>query len=759
MMHKVTSYVQDEENRSVKVTASISSTDILEYTYDERGYVKTVEKNNEHKLGLAYDGNGNLTLLKELTSSVYTPDSITFYKYDTRGYLTGAYSEGTLTYKTSGYDRNGYSILAETAEGGELLASYVTRADGLIEQVTDGAGNVTKYQYNQQKQVTGLTITAVDGTTLYSEANSYDKNGSLLTQSISGAGYDTEKNSYTYDALDRLLNETKNGTTTSYTYDSMGNRLTKKQGGVTTTYAYDLCNKLLSETTGSEVTEYAYDALGNLTAKTDSTGVTTHSYDAMNQLTETVNPDGTWQRNTYDASGIRSMIAENGVTTEFMTFNGLVLGGYNRDGEQTEHYYYGNSLLAVEYAVGNNSANAENDLYYYLKNSHGDVIGLTDNNGTLTETYRYDAFGTLTSIQSLNENGVLEKTETAISRFLYAGEQLDNTTGLYYLRARQYDTVLGRFTQEDTYLGDGRNLYVYVSNNPLKYVDPSGHCSKQPGYDANDVTASVNQYYLDMVAQADPEAYMSYQKKHKDWFGFWNRVESVAEHALVSVIENTLYSIGAKVDLVFGTADGIMSGITQQLPKDKTYLVSEREYDKGLVLGNATVLISDVVMTMLMGGGSGFFGAVTVVEVAGGVAFVPISAGASGVLALASGHFGNRTGKDLDRLEEAVDDLLDGKSGSNSEHMLGANGTQVSSKTTWKNGKTERIDVENPSPGERPGQIHYHDANNNKYYYDIDSNTFYDQKTGELAPKSIQKLLNDKEFMKGIEKALQILGE
>ena len=168
------------------------------------------------------------------------------------------------------------------------------------------------------------------------------------------------------------------------------------------------------------------------------------------------------------------MIAENGVTTEFMTFNGLVLSGYNKDGEQTEHYYYGNSLLAVEYA------NA--DLFYYLKNSHGDVIGFTDNTGTLTETYRYDAFGTLTNIQSLNEDGVLAKAETALSRFLYAGEQYDAVTGLYYLRARQYDTVAGRFTQEDTYLGDGRNLYVYVSNNPLKYVDPSGR-EKSGGYD------------------------------------------------------------------------------------------------------------------------------------------------------------------------------------------------------------------------------------------------------------------------------------
>lgn len=91
--------------------------------------------------------------------------------------------------------------------------------------------------------------------------------------------------------------------------------------------------------------------------------------------------------------------------------------------------------------------------------------------------------------------------------------------------------------------------------------------------------------------------------------------------------------------------------------------------------------------------------------------------------------------------------------------MVGENGTQTSSKTTWKNGKTERIDVENPAPGERPGQVHYHDSSNNKWYYDIEENVFYDQKTGDLAPKSVQKLLNDKNFMKGIKKALDILGE
>jgi hypothetical protein len=46
---------------------------------------------------------------------------------------------------------------------------------------------------------------------------------------------------------------------------------------------------------------------------------------------------------------------------------------------------------------------------------------------------------------------------------------------------------VGRFTQEDTYRGDGLNLYSYVQNNPVKYIDPSGYSCESK----NDVYAGV----------------------------------------------------------------------------------------------------------------------------------------------------------------------------------------------------------------------------------------------------------------------------
>lgn len=95
-----------------------------------------------------------------------------------------------------------------------------------------------------------------------------------------------------------------------------------------------------------------------------------------------------------------------------------------------------------------------------------------------------------------------------------------------------------------------------------------------------------------------------------------------------------------------------------------------------------------------------------------------------------------------------------------SGHMMGENGTQIrGSKTTGQNGKTERVDVENPSPGNRPGDIHYHDSGNTKWRYDIDSGKLVDPETGELAPPKVQKVLEEKWFQKAIEKASNILGE
>ncbi|EPY14885.1 polymorphic toxin-type HINT domain-containing protein [Paenibacillus alvei] len=96
----------------------------------------------------------------------------------------------------------------------------------------------------------------------------------------------------------------------------------------------------------------------------------------------------------------------------------------------------------------------------------------------------------------------------------------------------------------------------------------------------------------------------------------------------------------------------------------------------------------------------------------------------------------------------------------NTNCLFGANGVQTTSKTIWKqNGSKARIDVENPNPGQRAGQIHYQDANNKKYLFDPAKGLFIDSK-GNIAPKNVNKMLSDSNFVKKLNVGLtQYLGE
>ena len=104
----------------------------------------------------------------------------------------------------------------------------------------------------------------------------------------------------------------------------------------------------------------------------------------------------------------------------------------------------------------------------------------------MTNTLRYDPYGNITQ-------GAPKQDRT----FGYNAEQYTPQTGLQYLRARHYDPKTGTFTSQDTYLGTAanpisQNRYIYANNNPLKYIDPSGH-APQPG------TPEWNQWIIEQT--------------------------------------------------------------------------------------------------------------------------------------------------------------------------------------------------------------------------------------------------------------------
>ena len=76
---------------------------------------------------------------------------------------------------------------------------------------------------------------------------------------------------------------------------------------------------------------------------------------------------------------------------------------------------------------------------------------------------------------SLTAWGEIAGDTVGTPRLRMAGQQYDPQTGLYYMRARFYDPVLGRFISEDPIgAGSGMNLYAYAGNDPVNLRDPSG---------------------------------------------------------------------------------------------------------------------------------------------------------------------------------------------------------------------------------------------------------------------------------------------
>jgi len=107
--------------------------------------------------------------------------------------------------------------------------------------------------------------------------------------------------------------------------------------------------------------------------------------------------------------------------------------------------------------------------HYYLTNSLGSVVGLTDQDGTVANRYRYDPFG----------NTMNQGTEETVSNpFRFGGEFYDSQIKLYKQGLRFYDPRLGRWTQRDPLdqLTEPRqsNRYGFVGQDPVNLVDPSG---------------------------------------------------------------------------------------------------------------------------------------------------------------------------------------------------------------------------------------------------------------------------------------------
>ncbi len=234
------------------------------------------------------------------------------------------------------------------------------------------------------------------------------------------------------------------------TYDPVGNRLTKTPD---------------TPPSINETTQYSYDDENRLT------GVTITQGSLVKQLSFAYDPFGRRIKKTVSPSGGGS----GKETTNYVYDGQNIILEYNQAGSISAKYTHGPNIdepLVVQ--QGTNT-------YYYHSDGLGSITGLSNSSGTIVQTYSYDSFGNIAATGSITQP------------FTYTGREYDSETGMYFYRARYYDPKVGRFVTKDPIgFAGGINYYVYVGNNPVKYLDPLGLAKKQNKFKNPEVPETPN---------------------------------------------------------------------------------------------------------------------------------------------------------------------------------------------------------------------------------------------------------------------------
>ncbi len=401
-----------------------------EYAYNIEGMLEAKSASGRTLLRYTYDKNNNIKSIKDITGKS------SIYSYD---------------------DANRVKLIQDDKEN--TLATYDYYKNNSIKSVTVGNGLKTDYTYDGDGNVQSLVTISSTGEVLVDYNYAYDLNGNRL-QKVSSK----HKNFYTYDSMNRLKEASYDDRCENFTYDKVGNRLTKTTNDITEKYVYNVKNQLKELHNKNGINYFTYDKQGNTIKEETTTGNNIFEYNTLNQQVKAITKDGNTLVSRYDTEGLRAEIEENEKLTKFIFHKDNVLVETDKDFNVISRFTRGYEVVAADIADFSRDSEANLNRYYYTVDEHGSTIFITDKNEKVKNEYYYDAFG-----------NILDSKEKVHNRITYTGQQFDGITGQYYLRARFYNPVIGRFTQEDVYRGDGLNLYAYCANNPIIYYDPSGY--------------------------------------------------------------------------------------------------------------------------------------------------------------------------------------------------------------------------------------------------------------------------------------------
>lgn len=388
------------------------------YSYDVFGRLtsrtRSVEGDESHQYTYSYNMDGSI-------ANVTYPGELPIdYVYDANGYLVAKKYKGLTVWSLASYD----GLVTQC----NLMNTFVKKAktigkDGHIKNICFNGG--------------------------FGEASFEYEYDSATDNLLSRTGVNSQKETFTYDGVDRLTSVSCNGQRNLIIkYANDGNILNKLDVG---NYEYgqkphavmsvDNTRRIIPSATLS--TEF--NELGKIGRIEDGNSLTSVDF--------VYGPDmQRWKSTTYCNGGVEK-------TTFYDTDYDKVI---DKDGNTTEFIYVDDNVMMLR------KNNGYSLPYIVTKDVLGSVVSIYGGDVKQVFSATYDAWGKQTV--TMNKIGFIRG---------YCGHEMLNDYQIINMNGRLYDPVLGRFLSPDNFVqtpdfSQNYNRYSYCLNNPLKYTDPSG---------------------------------------------------------------------------------------------------------------------------------------------------------------------------------------------------------------------------------------------------------------------------------------------
>jgi RHS repeat-associated protein len=513
--------------------------DMGAWSYQYNGYGELVSQTDalNQTVALKYDRLGRLVERNEAEGqSLWVYGTASTYTSSNRniGKLVSVSGPDGLSTKTTDYDSLGRP--SQTATHIDI-APYTSQSYA-TGQTYDAAGRIRTVLYpevgggrfqvkNHYNPLGYLSkVTSFDGGLVYWRAQELNARGQLELALLGNGA--SVMNTYRPETglLDGILVDANDLIYhMSYEIDEVGNieSRTDQRQSLTEAFQYDILDRITSSSisggTGSYIPKsYSYDTLGNITSKT---GVGNYSYGACGAGPHAVCQAGN-ATYTYNANG--SMTSGGGRTVSYTSFN---LPYQFEQGGNSVIFHYGADRTRIFKSTGSNytayigmsgTGNAlyehevqgttEKHLHFiyaggqalavhtiqtgsnpqtrteYLHRDHlGSVEAISNSAGLAVAYFSHDAWGKPRNADWTDSTGTLNGAPGNLG---FTGHEMIPEVGLVHMNGRVYDPMLGKFLSADPtvqFEKDVRsyNRYSYVSNNPLRYTDPTGYSLSRLG--------------------------------------------------------------------------------------------------------------------------------------------------------------------------------------------------------------------------------------------------------------------------------------